>query len=111
MAHSLFNDIGFEMAVSQCLKASIVTSRQVHVEILNDFFRNIELNRRNARIQEHLTCIVPFLNDVPARELLMMRAGRWRSDRLSHVWSDKLSHWRTRVSGVFSFQGGFGFSE
>ncbi len=75
MAHSLFNDIGFEMAVSQCLKASIVTSRQVHVEILNDFVKNDGLNRRNALIQEHLTCIVPFLNDVSARELLVLRRG------------------------------------
>jgi len=76
MAHDLFNDIGFEMAVSQCLKASIVTSRQVHVEILNDFVKNAGLNRRNALIQEHLTCIVPFLSHVSARELLVLREGK-----------------------------------
>ena len=75
LAHNLFNDIGFEMAMSQCLKTSIVTSRQVHVEILNDFVKDFELNRRNTLIQEHLTCIVPFLNDVPTRDLLMLRKG------------------------------------
>jgi len=75
LAHDLFNDIGFEMAMSQCLKTSIVTSRQVHVEILNDFVKDVELNRRNTLIQEHLTCIVPFLNDVPTRDLLMLRKG------------------------------------
>jgi len=75
MAHDLFNDIGFEMAMSQCLKTSIVTSRQVHVEILNDFVKDLELNRRNAFIQEHLTCIVPFLNDVSPRDLLVLRKG------------------------------------
>lgn len=75
MAHSLFNDIGFEMAVSQCLKSSIVTSREVHVEILHDFVRSAELNRRNALIQKHLTCIVPFLNDVPTHDLLALRKG------------------------------------
>ena len=75
MAHDLFNDIGFQMAMSQCLKASIVTSRQVHVEILNDFVNDFGLNRRNAFIQEHLTCIVPFLNNVPTRDLLVLRKG------------------------------------
>ncbi len=75
MAHDLFNDIGFEMAMSQCLKSSIVTSRQVHVDILNDFVKDFELNRRNSLIQEHLTCIVPFLNDVSTRDLLVLRKG------------------------------------
>ncbi len=75
LAHDLFNDIGFEMAMAQCLKTSIVTSRQVHVEILNDFVNDFELNRRSAFIQEHLTCIVPFLNNVPTRDLLVLRKG------------------------------------
>jgi len=75
MAHELFDDVGFEMAISQCLKTSIVTSRPIHVEILNDFVRNAELNRRNFLIQQHLTCILPFLNNISAHEVLELRNG------------------------------------
>jgi hypothetical protein len=75
MAHRLFNDVGFEMGMSQCLKASVVTSRQVDVEILKDFAKDTELSHRNALIEKHLTCLVPFLNDVSTAELLDLRRG------------------------------------
>src|SRR5208283_5392210 len=44
-------------------------------EILNDFFRNDAVNRRNTLIQQHLTCIVPFLNNISTSELLTLRNG------------------------------------
>ena len=72
-AHDLFSDIGFEMGVSQCLKTSVVTSRPIHVEILNGFFQNKEISRRNALIQRHLTCVVPFLDAVLPQELISLR--------------------------------------
>jgi hypothetical protein len=72
-AHSLFNEVGFEMGVSQCLKSSVVTSRPIDVEILKDLVHTDELNRRNALIQKHLTCIVPFLDKISPNEILDLR--------------------------------------
>jgi hypothetical protein len=72
-AHALFNEIGFEMAVSQCLKTGIVTNQPIHIEILTDFKKSAELDRRNALIQRHLTCMVPFLNGVKTKDLLTLR--------------------------------------
>jgi hypothetical protein len=69
----MFNDVGFEMAISQCLKTSVLTNRPIHIDILNDFFKNAELDRRNALIQKHLTCMVPFLNAITPQELLSLR--------------------------------------
>jgi hypothetical protein len=72
-AHDLFDDIGFEMGLSQCLKTSVVTGRPIEVEILNDVVRSDELNRRNSIVQKHLTCLVPFIDNLSSSELLTLR--------------------------------------
>ena len=72
-AHDLFADIGFEMGLSQCLKTSVVTSRPIEVDILNDVVRCDELTRRNAAVQKHLTCLVPFIDRLTSNELLTLR--------------------------------------
>ncbi|MEK9156548.1 MAG: hypothetical protein AAB448_00180 [Patescibacteria group bacterium] len=74
-AHIWFSNIGFEMGVSQCLKTSVVTSKPLEVDILSDFFSSSSINRRNALIQRHLTCMVPFLDAITPTELLAMRNG------------------------------------
>lgn len=72
-AHEFFDDIGFEMAVSQCLKTSVVTSRPMDIEILNDVAPCADLSRRNALIQKHMTCLVPFLGGISTKEMLKLR--------------------------------------
>jgi hypothetical protein len=72
-AHDLFDDIGFEMGLSQCLKTSVVTSRPIEVDILNDVVRSDELNRRNTVVQKYLTCLVPFIENISSDELLALR--------------------------------------
>lgn len=72
-AHELFSDIGFEMGISQCLNTSVVTDQTIHIDILNDFAKSSRLTRRNALIQRHLTCLVPFLSSVSPDELMKLR--------------------------------------
>jgi hypothetical protein len=73
LAHDIFNDIGFEMAMSQSLGSSVVTSHSIDVEIMKDFVETHELNRRNSIIERHLTCMVPYLNSVTTSELIDLR--------------------------------------
>lgn len=72
-AHAIFNEIGFEMAVSQCLNSSIVTNDPLHIDIIKNFRKDDTLERRNSMIQKHLTCIVPFLADISTENLLKLR--------------------------------------
>ena len=73
LAHEAFNDIGLEMAVSQSLGSSVVTNHPIDVEVLKEFIQTNELNRRNSIIEQHLTCMVPYLNSVSVAELLELR--------------------------------------
>jgi hypothetical protein len=66
-------DISFELLSAQCFGASFLTDRPVHIEALEVLSANSELERRNRLVREHLTSIVPFVEGVPAEDLLRLR--------------------------------------
>jgi len=73
LAAEVFKSLVFELAASQCLKTSFLTERELHVKLLNRLTDNRESQRRNQLLSKHLTCLVPFLDDLDPEAVLKIR--------------------------------------
>jgi hypothetical protein len=66
-------NIAFELATSQQLGTSYLTERPIDIDILHEISGNEEIHRRNQIIREHLTCLVPIVENVTPSKLLELR--------------------------------------
>lgn len=72
-ARQLIAELGLEMYCSEMLGSSFLTERRLHLDILNGMTRSTTLRRRNRIALEHLTSIVPFVDELSPAELLHIR--------------------------------------
>jgi len=75
LAGSILESIGFELQMAKLLKVPFVTEREIHLELLQRISGDRKLERRNQIIEKHLTCIVPFLDNVALPDILKLRAN------------------------------------
>lgn len=74
-AHSIFNAVAFELITSQYLKTSLLTESPLEVEILRNLSpKGIQIKESEGILQKHLTCFIPFLNELPIEVLLQLRS-------------------------------------
>ena len=73
MTDSVFQNIVFELVASQCLNTSYVTERPVEIALLNDITTDDAVRDRNRVIRDHLTCLVPFIDDASTIDILKLR--------------------------------------
>ena len=69
----VYQNVVFELAASQCLNTSYVTERDLEIKFLNAITTNKTVRARNQAIREHLTCIVPFINNISTADVLKLR--------------------------------------
>ncbi len=107
----LFRSIGFELTVSQAVSAALLTSRSIEVEILQKLTSDVRIERRNRILHELLTCVVPFADELTAKELLALRDEEGDSFVLfrtalakaaDNVKSEGLSVKRSEVEQLYS---------
>lgn len=73
MTDRVFQNVVFELVSAQCLNTSFVTERQIEVALLNDITPDNKIQMRNRAIRDNLTCLVPFIDDVSATDVLKLR--------------------------------------
>jgi len=73
MTERVFQNIVFELVAAQCLNTSFVTERQIEIALLNDLTTDDKIQTRNRAIRDNLTCLVPFINDISADDVLKLR--------------------------------------
>ena len=71
----VFQNVVFELVASQCLNTSYVTERDLEIEFLNTITTDESVLARNHAIRKHLTCIVPFINDISTADVLKLRTN------------------------------------
>src|SRR5207247_3073048 len=69
----ILESIAFDLNVAAQLKASFVTDRRIHIDLLERISGDDQLRRRNEILEKHLTTIVPFVNELSPTELLKLR--------------------------------------
>ena len=67
------HSVVYHLLVNNSLGTSLVTERQLHIDFLEHISIDNSREKRNAIAQKYLTTIVPFLDDVPIRDLLTVR--------------------------------------
>lgn len=72
-AGDVLESVAFEMAVAQVLGTSYLSDTPLPLEVLSAVSGDPDLARRSSVAQRHLTSVVPFLGDVPAREVIKLR--------------------------------------
>jgi hypothetical protein len=74
LAHDVFDTIAFELVASQCLKTSLLTERTLEVDILRSIApKEMGIDGNDQLLNEHLTCIIPFLEELSTKDLLRLR--------------------------------------
>ncbi|WP_435011313.1 hypothetical protein P12x_002620 [Tundrisphaera lichenicola] len=74
MAASAIKNITFEMTLAQLFDSSFVTSNDLHVNILNKIHNEPSTISRNAIAQQHLTSILPMLENSHIESIIKIRA-------------------------------------
>jgi hypothetical protein len=69
----VFNDLLFEMSLSQALGTSFLADSDVQVSALTMLSGDKDVASTNRAILAHLTAMVPFAGDVPIADLLTLR--------------------------------------
>lgn len=69
----VFQNVVFELLASHCLNTRYVTERPIEISLLNDITTNGIVRERDQIIRDHLTCLVPFIQDASASSILKLR--------------------------------------
>lgn len=69
----VYRNLKYELATSQCLNSSLLSERVLDIEFLKDLSEDPDLALRNHIMEKHLTCLVPFLDDVHPSDLVRLR--------------------------------------
>lgn len=72
-AHDIATDVVHGIVTSGCLNTTFLTHHDLHIKFLNSLQNIPEVRKKNAISLEHLTSIVPFVEDVSLRDLLKVR--------------------------------------
>jgi hypothetical protein len=73
MTNYVFQNIVFELAVAKFLNTSYVTERPIDIAMLNDITTENRIQQRSRIIRDNLMCLVPFINNISAIDVLKLR--------------------------------------
>lgn len=73
IAHNLIRNVSYELASNQVLGTSFLTDREFHISILMNITEDDETKKKNMLASEHLTSILPFLDDLDNKKLMKLR--------------------------------------
>lgn len=73
MVADVFQNIIFELALSESLATSFLTERELHIDILNSLGVDPEIQKRNQIAKKYLTSFVPFIENADTVNLLKLR--------------------------------------
>lgn len=73
LADDVFQNAEFSLRSSEAMGSHFVTDRQLEISTINDLTNNIQFQKRNSIIQQHLNAIVPFLNHLTPEKILKIR--------------------------------------
>jgi hypothetical protein len=73
IANDVLVNLRYQMSVANVVGASLLTNRNVDVDVLSYISNDKDIARRNAIAAKYLTSIVPFAGDVPIPKLLLLR--------------------------------------
>lgn len=63
----------FELANSQSVNTTFVTERSLDIEFIKSISADPDIEERNRIIQENLTCLVPFIQNIELQKLIVLR--------------------------------------
>lgn len=67
------SSVAFEVGSSHYLKSSYLSESDLEINIVMDVTEGIDSRRKSMLMQKYLTCVVPFLPDIPIESLLQLR--------------------------------------
>lgn len=73
MTKLVSQNIIFELLVAQSLNTSYVTERPIDIVLLNDITTDNRIQQRSRIIRDNFTCLVPFINNISAIDVLKLR--------------------------------------
>jgi hypothetical protein len=73
-AGQVVRNIAYDLASAQVLKTSFLTDRSLHISFLQSISKDHDVEHRNAIAFEHLTSVLPFVEDVEIRDLMKLRS-------------------------------------
>ena len=73
LAAVVVNNIAYEISKTQALNTSLLTGREFYGSFLSAISDASEIENRNSIAMQHLSSIVPFVQDVEIKELLKLR--------------------------------------
>lgn len=73
LADEVFRNAYFSLSTAHCLNTSFVTERELDISFINSITPDKEIDRRNAIIKKHLTCLVPFIDNIKTSDILKIR--------------------------------------
>jgi hypothetical protein len=79
LADRVIQNVAFELTASQSLGSTFLTDRQIHISALEAIGGDASQARRNAVVRQHLTAMVPFLDDLSIDDLTKVRANEAES--------------------------------
>jgi len=74
-AQIIFLNVRFELIASQCLIANFVTERTIDIDLIKNISCDRDIDRRNQIVQQHLTSLVPFLENIATSDILRIKKG------------------------------------
>lgn len=78
LSSELFESIVFELITAQCLKTSFLTDSTYQIDILNNISKP-NISMKNKIIQNNISTLVPFANDIDIADLLKLRNREYES--------------------------------
>lgn len=72
-AHGFADDILMGLMASANLNTSFLTDNEFHVSFLNSLNSDKNIRNRNNIVANHLTSLVPFVEEVPLKNLIKLR--------------------------------------
>jgi len=72
-AHNIATDVIHGIVTSGCLNTTFLTHHDLHIKFLNSLHNVPEIRKKNTISLEHLTSIVPFLEDISLKDLMKVR--------------------------------------
>jgi hypothetical protein len=73
LAALVVNNIAYEISKTQALNTSLLTGREFYGSFLSAISDASEIENRNSAAMQHLSSIVPFVQDVEIKDLLKLR--------------------------------------
>lgn len=73
LASQVIKNVSFQDTTARILNTTFVTDKSIHIKCIEALSQSTEIERRNKIASEHLTVLVPFMENVSLANLLKLR--------------------------------------